>query len=255
MIENENSKKAGHEVSDNSQACCPSGSAGGDCCPSASTETGKKWKTVVFIVIVAAAGVVLARSLLNRADSTTGQQKQAFAAIQFEAASNTPSSPDAAPDIQVPDESKAGIDSSPTTKPTLEQAALGDSVPALWGQPLDSLASLNKVAMNSDGVFILFAGDDEQTNQSAMRQIETAAGKIQAGGKRISAFKLKKGTQDYAQVANQFSPPCVLAMVKGCGASGVSGEITETKLIQAFVTASQPSSGCCPPGVPCGPRR
>jgi len=39
-------------------------------------------------------------------------------------------------------------------------------------------------------------------------------------------------------------------MVKGRGMSAVSGEINETKLVQAFVTASRPS-GCGPAG--CGP--
>jgi hypothetical protein len=41
----------------------------------------------------------------------------------------------------------------------------------------------------------------------------------------------------------------VLAMVKGRGMSGVTGEINEAKLLQAFVAASRATSSCCPPGA------
>jgi hypothetical protein len=92
------------------------------------------------------------------------------------------------------------------------------------------------------------------------KEIEAAAKKIQSNGRRICAFRLKKDTPDYAQLAKQFSIPCVVAMVKGRGMSAVSGQINEAKLVGAFVTASRPS-GCCPSGAgqsacpPTGPRK
>jgi len=235
MIDNDNTGKAGKENLENSRACCPSASVSGDCC-SPGSSSSKSWKMLVFLIIVVAAGIVLARSLISKSNSATDQIQQSFAAIQPE----------------------ASADGSPTAKPAANAPVSGDPDPALWGEPLDSLASLNVVAANSDGVFILLAADDKQADQTITTQIEAAAKKIQAGGMRISAFKLKKGTQNYAQLASQFSPPCVLAMVKGRGASGVSGQITETKLVQAFVMASRPSSGCCPSGggsSGCGPLR
>jgi hypothetical protein len=120
---------------------------------------------------------------------------------------------------------------------------------SLWGKPLDSLASLGKVASDTDAVFIFLAAEDQQDMQPITRVIEAAAKTIQAGGTRISAFKLKQGAPNYANLTKQLSVPCVLAMVKGGGMSGVpADQITETKLVQAFVTASRPSSGCCPPG-------
>ena len=128
-----------------------------------------------------------------------------------------------------------------------------DPGPTLWGKLLNSLASLNKVAVDTDAVFILLAAEDQQGNQTITKEIEAAAKKIQSSGTRISAFTLKKGAPDYAQLAKQFSTPCVLAMVKGRGTSGVSGDITESKLIQAFVMASRVTSGCCPSG--CAPLR
>ncbi len=192
---NDKNEQAGSRQSESDlQPCCD----GGSCCPSGSDGGNKSWKIVVFILIVLAAGAVLARSLLRKSDSPTEQGQNTFAAIQPE---------------------------------------------------LDSLALLDKAAANSDAVFILLAAEDRQSNQAATRQIEAAIRKIQTGGTTISAFRLRQGAPNFANFAKQLSVPCVLAMVKGGGLSGVSADqITEAKLVQAFVTASRPSSGCCPPG-------
>jgi len=121
--------------------------------------------------------------------------------------------------------------------------------PALWKPELDSLASLNKAAADFDAVFILLTAEDKERNQAAVKEIEAAARTVQSGGVRISAFRLSQGAPNYVNLTNQLSTPSVLAMVKGGGLSGVpAGQINESKLVQAFVAASRPSSGCCPPG-------
>jgi hypothetical protein len=103
--------------------------------------------------------------------------------------------------------------------------------------------------VGTDAVFILFAADDQASSGAATRQIEAVLKTIRGGGTRISAFRLKQGTADYANVTKQLSVPCVLAMVRGGGLSGVTADqITETNLAKAFVAASRPSSGCCPAG-------
>ncbi len=258
MLGNDNSDEAGQENPDDSQACCPSVSGSGDCCSPDSGSGGKSWKMLVFLVIVVAAGAVLARSFMKKSDSTTDQTQQLFATIQSEGKSDTPSSSNAATEVETSDKSKAGTDNLSTVKPAIKAPVSGELEPTLWGKPLDSLASLNKVAAETDAVFILLVAEDQQGNQTITKEIEAAARKIRSSGCRISAFTLKKDAPDYAQLAKQFSTPRVLAMVKGRGASGVSGDITESKLIQAFVTASRSSSGCGPSGcgpLGCGPLR
>jgi hypothetical protein len=258
MAENDNSDKAGQENPDDAQACCSTASGGGDCCPPDSGSGGKSWKLLVFLIIVVAAGVVLARSIMNKSDSMTDQTQQLFATIQPEVKSDTPSPSNAAANIETFDKSKTGTVNPTTAKSTTKVPASGDSDTTLWGKPLISLASLNKVAADTDAVFILLAAKDKQQMQPVTSEIEAAARKIQSNGTRISAFTLQKDAPNYAQLAKQFSTPCVLAMVKGRGMSGVTGQITEAKLIQAFVTASRPTSGCCPPGAgpsDCGPLR
>ena len=140
-----------------------------------------------------------------------------------------------------------------------KKADVPEVASTLWGKPLDSLASLNKVAADSDAVFIVLAAEDKLKMEPITKEIEAAAKKIQAGGSRICAFTLKKDAPNYARLAKQFSIPCVLAMVRNRSTGVVSGDITESKLLQAFVRASRPQSGCgpgaCGPGSSCGPKR
>jgi hypothetical protein len=226
------------------QPCCD----GGSCCPSGSDGAGKNWKIVVFILIVVAAGSVLARSIIRKSDSSTEQGQNTFAAIQPVGIQDA-SLPKAEAKTQDPTAAKGEATISAVTNENTEQDVPVKVSPTLWRPELDSIASLGKVTADTDAVFILLAADDQETTQAATKQIEAAAKIIQSNGVRISAFRLKQGAPNYANLAKQLSTPCVLAMVKGGSLSGVpADQITETKLVQAFVTASRPSSGCCPPG-------
>jgi hypothetical protein len=254
MLVNENlEQSSGQESMDNAQPCCSSSSDGGSCCPSGSDGGGRGWKILVFLVIVIAAGVVLARSLINKSNSTCDQTQEGFAAIEPEENSDTPSPLTVTLQVETPALPKSDIESPTVAKNVIEEDVFDKAVATLWGPELDSLASLKKVAAETDAVFILLAAEDKLKMESVTTEVEAAVKKIQARGKRICAFTLKKDAPNYARFAKQFSIPCVVAMVKGRGLSGVSGEITEKKLFQAFVMASRPRSACCPGGGPCGP--
>ena len=98
-------------------------------------------------------------------------------------------------------------------------------------------------------VFILICAQDQQDTQTMIGEIEAAIKKIRSRGNMASAFRLKNNAVDYENIAEQFSVPTVLAMVKGLGFSAVSEQITEANLLEAFVTASRPQAACCPPGT------
>jgi len=240
------------ENTDDAQPCCD----GGTCCPSGSNGGSNSWKMVLFVLVVLAAGAVLARSLIIKSNAAADQPQQAFAAIQ-----TAGNSPDAASSVkpavkpETPVEPKSEIESPPVTvEPAKQEVSIKDT-PSLWGPELDSLASLNKLATDTDAVFVLLATQDEQGNEAVTRSIEAAAKKIQADGIRLSAFRLKKDAPNYVRLSKQVSLPCVIAMVKSRGARVVSGDVTETKLIQAYVAASR-GSGCCGGGSKtCGPVR
>ena len=240
MVENHNSDRTGQETVDDSQKCRPSASGDNTCCSSASGSYSKR-KLVVFAIILVAAGIILARSLIKESNTVSDDTQQVFATISQEKNNET------SPQINA----VTNVETSDKTEPTL------------WRPELDSLASLNKAAADTDAVFVFLTAEDQQGNQTIIREIETVAKKIQSSGSRVSAFRLKETAPEYAQLAKQFSVPSVLAMVKGRGMSAVSGisEITEAKLIQAFVTASRPSgcgpsSSCSPSSCPpIGPRK
>jgi len=197
-------------------------------CGCSSSGLSTKVKMIACLIVLIAAAVVLGRGFLKKSADGNDKSKDAFV---------------------------SAIPAGKTLKtPFLkEQAKAGDKKPdkaKLWGDPLDSLASLNKVAANLDAVFIFISGKNDEKDPDIKREIENAAGKYQASGSSIAAYALVKVSKDYAQITGQVPAPCVLAMVKGKGMSAVSNDITEVKLLEALVTASRPSN-CGPSG--CGP--
>jgi hypothetical protein len=113
-----------------------------------------------------------------------------------------------------------------------------------------SLSELNKVAVANDAVFVYVPAKEGPSGNPPLAAMQSAAGRIGSQGYKVAVFTLRTGSRDHEQLTAQMSVPGVLAMVKGKGMSMVSGEITETKLIQGFVAAS--SAGGCGPGG-CGP--
>jgi hypothetical protein len=215
------------EKTDEPKPCC----SGGDCCPSGSAGA-KRWNTVLFALVVIGAGVVLANSLIR--NSKADKPAQAFALPKVEAESNPP---------------------SPSMTGTADPAKDQKTTSPLWQVELDSLASLNQVATDADAVFVFLTAPDQEDSQAMTGEIEAAAQKIQAKGTQVAAFRLKHTAPEYAQFAAQVSVPCVLALVKGGGMDAVSGEISEARLMQAFVAASRPASACCAPGETCSPQQ
>ena len=235
MLDDDNSSRSGRKGPEDSQGCCPSTrGGGGGCCSPASGGNRENWRTLIFFVVLAAAGIFLVRSLAKRSNAAAEQPRQTFPTIgTLETAGTTAQA------------------NTQTKEETIDGAE-----PALWGPELDSLASLDDLATDVDTVFIFICAEDQQDTQTIISEIEAATKKIRSRGNQASAFRLKNEAVDYENLAEQFSVPTVLAMVKGFGYSAVSEQITEVKLLEAFVTASRAPSACCPPGTDpsqCGP--
>ncbi|MFC1453152.1 hypothetical protein ACFLSJ_07420 [Verrucomicrobiota bacterium] len=183
---------------------------------------------LVCLLVGLAAAAVLARGFMKKAGAGNDDYQQSFST--------------ALPIVQ------AGV-ATPESR-AAEGAEREETKSTLWGSPLDSLASLNKVASEKDAVFVFLpAGSDEEV-KTIKEQIEAAARKAISRGTTMAAFTLDKNARDYAQTSDQVPAPCVLTMVKGGGMSVVARDITEAKLLQALVAASRPS-GCGPSA--CGP--
>jgi hypothetical protein len=178
----------------------------------------------VGLVILLVAGGLVARAMMKDNGIAAAPAATGFAAL---------------PTAEQPPESAAAV------KPPVPDAVT----------EVAALSELNGVAADTFGVFVFLPGKGETAAKAPMAQMRGAARTIepQLNGGKIGMFALKAGSPDYEQVALQMSVPGVLAMVKGKGMSATSGDITETKLIQALVAASSaggcgPSagSGCCP---------
>ena len=116
---------------------------------------------------------------------------------------------------------------------------------AAVGQFLDSISSLNTVAVNQDAVFI-FVPSKGVTNASeaTTSAINAARGALASKGIKIGVYSLRSTSPDYGKIAAQLSLPGVLVMTKGRGMAAVPGEMTETKLLQAYVSSTR-VGGCC----------
>jgi hypothetical protein len=130
---------------------------------------------------------------------------------------------------------------------------------SLWGEPLASLDSLNKVASNTDTAFLYLPVAGLGPNENVKNEIESAAGKAQSQGTSVAFFMLDDGSEDYRLLTSQVPAPLVLVLVNGAnlslvpanisevkGMSFVSGNISEENLLYALVAASRASIRCCP---------
>jgi hypothetical protein len=203
---------------DNSNTSC-----GPDCSCNAKSGMPLHVKIILLIVIVAVAGAVLAGSLAKKsraaAKPSTGYSVAAF----------TPQAPSAVP----PKDS------------SLSSAADTHAVSFV---PLPSLSALNTVALDVEGVFILMINGETEKTPGIVKEIGAAKKAIASRGTRMGVFQLASGTPDFAMLSAQVKPPAVVVVLKGKGMRGVQGaDINETKLLQAYMAALQPT-GCCPAG-------
>lgn len=109
--------------------------------------------------------------------------------------------------------------------------------------------NLNALALNQDAVFIYIpikdnAPADSKTNDAVFATQRA----LNAKGVRLGLYSLTPNSPDYSGFAKLYQLPTILVASKGKGMTNVSGEVTETKLLQAYVTSSR-AGGCCPPGA------
>lgn len=123
--------------------------------------------------------------------------------------------------------------------------------PGQLGTSLPSIAALNTAAAKLDTVFLVIPAKD---NAPASRETGAALAAVErtlhAKGINTGIFFLPTNSPDYPEVAAQVAAPGMLVLTKGAGMGIVSGGVSETNLMQAYV-ASTRSEGC---GTGCGPK-
>ncbi len=211
---------------------------GPGCCCGAMTSGKTRW--LACAIIIAAAGILVARAVIKKSGSQTPTAETNFA---------LPSPPHAVaePAPRAPSEKPQAVE---VAMPSVVAANTPEDQAAVCGELLDSLGDLNSKARDKDGVFVFLAGQDIAKNREIAAVIEKGAATLRGRNISIGVFTLKDGSAEYTSITRQVPPPGVIAMVKGRGATAVNEDVTEPKLIQAFVAAAS-AGGCGPSG--CGP--
>ncbi len=195
----------------------PSACGPGCCCNAGGSSGRMRW--IVGAIVLVAAGALMARAVMKNYKTETAKTETGFASL---------------PGIVQP--------------PAAGAAPSTNEIVAMSVKEIDTLAELNALAVNMDGVLVFVPGKNDPPILAPLTPMRGAVKTMAAGGSKIALFKLKPDSRDYGQVATQMPVPGVIAMVKGRGMSAVSGDITETKLIQTYLAAAS-----CGPGSGCGP--
>lgn len=214
-------EEAPREKSENASCCGP------DCGCGAPTASGKTKVVIGIIVLLIACGIFVYK-MTNTKPAALNAPASAFVAGNEK--QNTP--------VGKPERDKTKDNAS-------VNAAAGK---VFIGEYLESLNSLNKVAVNHGVVFILIpAKKDETVKPETVREVLAAQQTLKSQGINIGLYTLKTGAPDYSGIAKQTSLPIILVASKGKGMAVLTGEVTQTKLMQAFVASS------CAGGSGCGP--
>lgn len=210
---------------DNMELLKQQASACGPECGCHATGGAGRMRWVLGLIVLLAAVTLVAWAMIKNNGASTRTTAPAFTA----------------PPVAQTPASESGSAASSGQAAKAAEASVGQSIVAL--------SDLNVVAADTDAVFVFLPGKDETSGKAPTAQIRGAVRTIESQVRnKIGIFTLKPDSRDYEQVAAQMAVPGVLAMVKGRGMSAVFGDITETKLVQAFVTASS-TGACCGGGA------
>jgi hypothetical protein len=121
------------------------------------------------------------------------------------------------------------------------------------GEYLASLSSLNKVASSHDTVFVFIpAPRSESADDATTNAIIAAQQALKSKNISLGLYTLPNSSPDYAAISAQIQTPAILVASRGKGMATVSGEVTETKLLQAYISSAR-AGGCGPSSGGCGP--
>lgn len=124
------------------------------------------------------------------------------------------------------------------------------------GAPLSAIADLNRVAAKLNTVFLLIPSkNNARTTKETVDAVAAVERALNAKGLSTGIYTLQSASPDYPDLAAKVTAPGIAVLTKGGGIGFVSGGISETSVMQAYV-ASARTGGCCPPSggkaaVPC----
>ncbi len=141
-----------------------------------------------------------------------------------------------------------GKEPAPLNKVEPSKVVVPDKEGASIGKYLESMSELNKDALNQDAVFVFIpAKEDIAASKTTRTAILSAQKVLKARSINVGLYTLRTTSPDFPALSSQLQAPAILVARKGRGMEAVSGVVTETKLLQAFMSSSS-AGGCCSSG-------
>jgi len=154
----------------------------------------------------------------------------------------------------------ADVGPNPETSqfPNISEQANGHGSPnsvsqkAELGPTVASIDVLNTVGAKLDTTFLVIpAATTSKTSQETTEALLAVEKILQAKGIKSGIFVLDKTSSVYSDTAKMMKLPGVIVLTKGGTLGIVSGGITETNLMQAYVASTgKGGCGCGPKGCP-----
>lgn len=230
-----------------------------NCAPGCSCNCGtssgsKKIKMAVcLIVLLAVAGIFIYKASHTKQSVSSDSAKDAGFAVTQVAPKSIPVNNAEASGIKTEKrvEKIAVTDTQATVKNDTASETI--QISRKIGESLDSLSSLNKVALSQDTVFVFIpAAKNEFADDTTKNAVTAAQRDLKSKNINIGLYTLPSSSPDYAALSAQVQAPAILVATKGKGMAVVSGEVTETKLLQAYMSSTR-GGGCGPSSGGCGP--
>lgn len=139
---------------------------------------------------------------------------------------------------------------APATGNTAPSATAANASIAGGTGEMKWVMNLNSKWASNDFILVVFPGNDDLTGK-ANEAVKSAAEKMKEAGTTVEVMTLSPTDPEFQptldRLAIQKLPAVLVFAATGQGAT-VKGDITETKLLQAYLTLQKtcvPGSGCC----------
>lgn len=181
-----------------------------DCHKSALSDNSKKVIFVAVLLIIVAILVFKAFCKANAAELNTAKSKNAIHLVKNKAVSS----------------------------------------PKILGEYIDSVSQLNMAELKQDAAFIFIPTKNNMSISDKTKTSALAAQKaLNAKNIKIGLYTLRPTSPDYTSISSQAAAPTILVVYKDGNRKAVSGEISKTSILQAYMAASL--AGNCGANCPC----
>lgn len=217
----------------------------GPACKCTAPSGGNRVKTLVSVVVLLAVVGILVYKVTNSLQTASSDD----ANLRSSTFSVAPTAVNGFPGVDT--QSVHVTDRSETVAPKADDPAV-ENAPAVEaapvgrriGETLESLDSLNSVALNRDAVFVFIpASDTTPADDKTVTAVDAVRQTLESNRIVLGLYTLSTGSPDYHGISARVQAPAILVACKGRGMVAVDGEMTENKLLQAFMAASG-AAGC-----------